>query len=86
MVISQNEGRYPERYLNQNGQDMNKMIVDFCKESKSVQEIMDEFGFDSRTSFRRRYVTPMLGKGVLVMTIPEKISIKIKTIFYKRIS
>ena len=29
--------------------DLNKLIIDFCKEPKSVQEIMDEFGLDSRT-------------------------------------
>ncbi|MDE5782422.1 MAG: hypothetical protein K2I03_13245 [Lachnospiraceae bacterium] len=36
---------------NQNGQDMNKLIIDFCRKLKSVQEIMDKFGFDGRTSF-----------------------------------
>ena len=44
--------------------------------SKSVQEIMDEFELDSRTSFRRKYLTPMLKNGVLKMTIPEKPSSK----------
>ncbi len=49
---------------------------DVYKEPKSVQEIMDEFYFDSRTSFRRKYLTPMLKNGVLKMTIPEKPSSK----------
>ena len=40
------------------------------------QEIIDEFDFDSRTSFRRKYLTPMLKNGVLKMTIPEKPSSK----------
>lgn len=52
------------------------MIIDFCIEPRSVQEIMDKFGLDSRTSFRRKYLTPMLEKGVLKMTIPEKPSSK----------
>lgn len=64
------------QYLNQNGQDMNKMIIDFCKEPKSVQQIMNKFGFDSRTSFRRKYLTPLLENGGLKMTIPEKPSSK----------
>lgn len=34
------------------------------------------FDFDSRTSFRRKYLTPMLKNGVLKMTIPEKPSSK----------
>lgn len=67
-----NDGQHP----NQNGQDLNKMIIDFCIEPGSVQEIMDKFGIDSRTSFRRKYLTPMLEKGVLKMTIPEKPSSK----------
>lgn len=33
--------------LRNDGQDLNKQIIDFCKEPKSVQEIMDEFYFDS---------------------------------------
>lgn len=71
-----NDGQHPNQYPNQNGQDLNKMIVDFCIEPRSVQEIMDKFGLDSRTSFRRKYLTPMLEKGVLKMTIPEKPSSK----------
>ena len=66
------DGQYP----NQNGQDVNRMIIDFCKEPKSVQEIMNKFGFDSRTSFRRKYLTPLLEKGGLKMSIPEKPSSK----------
>ncbi len=61
---------------NQNGQDVNKLIVAFCKEPRSIQEIMDKFAFHSRTSFRRKYLSPMLEKGVLKMTIPEKPSSK----------
>ena len=72
----QHSDHYPKHYPNQNGQDLNKLIIDFCKEPKSVQEIMDEFDFDSRTSFRRKYLTPMLKNGVLKMTIPEKPSSK----------
>ena len=72
LIQQQNHWDYP----NQNGQDLNKQIIDFCKEPKSVQEIMDEFYFDSRTSFRRKYLTPMLKNGVLKMTIPEKPSSK----------
>lgn len=70
------DGQHSNHYPNQNGQDLNKLIVEFCIELKSVQEIMDKFDFDSRTSFRRKYLTPMLEKGVLKMTIPEKPSSK----------
>ncbi len=60
--LLRNDSQHPDHYPNQNGQDMNWLIIDFCKEPKSVQEIMDEFYFDSRTSFRRKYLTPMLKK------------------------
>ena len=70
--LLRDDGLHP----NQNGQDVNMLIIDCCKEPKSIQEIMDEFNFDSRTSFRRKYLTPILKNGVLKMTIPEKPSSK----------
>lgn len=72
LKLLRGDGQYP----NKNGQDMNKLIINFCRKPKSVQEIMDEFEFDSRTSFRRKYLTLMLKNGVLKMTIPEKPSSK----------
>jgi len=65
-----------DHHPNQNGQDMTKMIIDFCKEPRSVQEIMDYLGVESRTSFRRKYLSPMLEQGILKMTLPEKASSK----------
>lgn len=59
-------------YVNQDGQDMDKMIIDFCREPKSIMEIMDHCGFKSRTSFRRNYLQKMLENGTLKMTIPNK--------------
>lgn len=50
------------------------MIIEYCREPKSVQEIMDKFGFNSRSRFRRNYLTPMLEKGILRMTLPNKVS------------
>lgn len=63
-------------YLIPNGQDMDKMIIDFCREPKSVMEIMDNFKFKSRTSFKRNYLQKMLAEGTLKMTIPDKPSSK----------
>jgi ATP-dependent DNA helicase RecG len=76
LELLRDDCQHSNHYPDQSGQDMNKSIVDFCKEPRSVQEIMDKFTFDSRTSFRRKYLTPMLEKGVLKMTIPEKPSSK----------
>lgn len=41
-------------YHDQSGHDMVMMILDYCKEPKSVLEIMEKFGFERRTSFRRK--------------------------------
>lgn len=60
------------RHHNQNGQDMVMMILEFCREAKSVSEIMDQFGFESRTSFRRKYLNDLVGTGQLKMTMPDK--------------
>lgn len=48
------------------------MIIDFCREPKSVMEIMDNFKFKSRISFKRNYLQKMLAEGTLKMTIPDK--------------
>ena len=76
LELLRNDVQHPNQYPNQNGQDMNKLIIEFCREPRSVQEIMEKFDFDSRTSFRRKYLTPMLEKRILKMTIPEKPSSK----------
>ena len=54
------------------GYDVVKLILDFCKEEKSVFEIMEQFGFDSRTTFRRKYLDVLVKDGRLKMTLPDK--------------
>jgi ATP-dependent DNA helicase RecG len=76
LELLRDDDQYPDHYSNQNGQDVNRLIIDFCRKPRSVQEIMDKFGLDSRTSFRRKYLIPLMEKGVLKMTIPEKPSSK----------
>lgn len=76
MNLLRGDNQHPNHYPNQNGQDMNKLIIEFCKEPKSVQEIMDYVGIESRTTFRRKYLLPMLEQGELSMTIPDKVSSK----------
>ena len=60
------------QHHDQVGHDMVMMILDFCKEPKSVPEIMEKFGFDSRTSFRRKYLNVLVENGRLKMTLPDK--------------
>ena len=61
-----------DNHHDQNGYDVVKMILDFCKEAKSVLEIMEQFGFNSRTSFRRKYLDVLVKDGRLKMTLPDK--------------
>ena len=56
----------------QDGHDVVMMILDFCKEARSIPEIMEQFGFDSRTSFRRKYLNTLVKEGRLKMTLPDK--------------
>lgn len=65
-----------EDHPNHNGQDMVRMILEYCKEPKSIQEIMNNFGFESRTSFRRNYLSDLLSNEKLKMTMPDKPSSK----------
>ena len=60
------------QHHDQVGHDVVMMILDFCKEPKSVPEIMEKFGFDSRTSFRRKYLNVLVENGRLKMTLPDK--------------
>lgn len=48
------------------------MILDFCKEARSIPEIMEKFGFGSRTSLRRKYLNTLVKEGRLKMTLPDK--------------
>ena len=56
----------------QGGYDVVMMILDFCKEARSIPEIMEKFRFDSRTSFRRKYLNTLVKEGRLKMTLPDK--------------
>lgn len=48
-------------------------IILFCTGTpRSVIEIMDFLDLSDKKSFRSWYLVPLLGKGVLKMTIPNK--------------
>ena len=63
MRLLRDDGQHPDHHPNQNGQDVNKLIIDFCKDPKSVQEIMDEFDFDKKfdSSFNATDYTIIIG-------------------------
>jgi hypothetical protein len=85
LELLRDDGQHSNHYTNQSGRNMNKPIVDFFKEPRSVQEIMDKFDFDSRTSFRRKYLSPMLEKRCAEYDYTRKIyQVKIRNIFHKK--
>ncbi|MCD7735340.1 MAG: putative DNA binding domain-containing protein [Clostridiales bacterium] len=52
--------------------DVTKKILDFCDVERSKKEICDYLGYTSLTYFTRRYLKPLLEKGLLKMTLPDK--------------
>lgn len=52
-------------------QDTMGAIIEYCKEPKSANEIMQEFSL-ARSQFRRHYLDKMLGAGILKRTEPDK--------------
>lgn len=47
-------------------------ILEFCKEPKSTQEIMDVVGVKHKTYFRKNVLNSLLEKELLELTIPDK--------------
>ena len=47
------------------------MIIEFCKEPRSLVEITAYCGFQNKRKFRERYLNPLIGTGIQ-MTIPDK--------------
>ena len=53
-------------------EDKINLILEFCKEPKSVKEIMECIGLKHRPTFMYDYLNPLLKEGKLQMTIPDK--------------
>lgn len=53
-------------------EDKINLILEFCREPKSVKEIMEYIGLKHRPTFMYDYLNPLLEKNKLQMTIPDK--------------
>ena len=53
-------------------EDKINLILEYCKEPKSVKEIMEYIGLKHRPTFMYDYLNPLLEKDKLQMTIPDK--------------
>jgi len=47
-------------------------LLVFSETSRNVKEFMTLLNWKNRTKFRAKYITPLLGMGLLQMTIPNK--------------
>lgn len=53
------------------GTKKEQMVLDFCSDPRSRQEIAKMLGVDEYYA-ARRYINPLVGAGVLAMTLPDK--------------
>lgn len=56
-------------------QDINskvEQLLEFCAEPKSKNEMMNFLGLSSAKHFRDHYLVPLLNRGDLLMTLPDK--------------
>lgn len=47
-------------------------LLEYCKEPRSRDEMMEFLGIKHRTTFRSDYLNPLLEDGKIAMTIPDK--------------
>jgi len=67
-----NSGDYDNDYDNDYDSDHDKKILVFTITPKSRKEIMDLLGLGTHTDNYVRYIAPLLEKGLLAMTLPDK--------------
>lgn len=52
--------------------EMIKIILDYCKTARLIEDIMNKFNFKHKSYFRTHYIKPLIQQGELSMTIPDK--------------
>lgn len=67
----QHLGQGDQESEHDNDQDIMERIIEFCKEPRSANEIMQKFNLE-RSYFRRHYLDKMIQSGNLQRTVPEK--------------
>lgn len=49
-----------------------KMLTRFCVEPRTRAEMMEHIGIKERAYFKKSILDPLLAKGVIKMTLPDK--------------
>lgn len=52
--------------------EMLERILNFCREPRTLTEIMEHVGLQQKAGFRSRYINPLLEQGALVLEYPDK--------------
>ena len=52
--------------------ERSKLIINFCQTARTSAEIMVHLGLTHREHFRSEILQPLLVKGILILTIPDK--------------
>jgi ATP-dependent DNA helicase RecG len=47
-------------------------VLNLCKDAPKMTDLMEAFSWSDRTKFRNKYLNPLIGEGLLEMTIPDK--------------
>lgn len=47
-------------------------VIQYCKEPRTLAEIMEHLGFTSRSQFKKHYFNNMISSGLLKRTLPDK--------------
>lgn len=63
--------KVPDKALDK-APDKMKEIVLYCNEPRTAIQIMEHFEYKNIKRFRRDYIKPLVEKGILKMTIPDK--------------
>ena len=53
-------------------QASDQVLLEFCKEEKTITEMMDYVGMKHRTYFRNNTLKPLIEQNLLTLTIPDK--------------
>lgn len=77
--------RYKENYdcPEDSSVSFEERIGRFCKTPRSLEEIANHFAFDSQYYLSSRYLKPLIERGALWMTIPEKPKSKFQKYYSK---
>lgn len=66
-------GQAPDRLRTSCGQAADKLrLLDFCREARSIREMMAFLKLKHRETFLKNYLYPLLRSQLLAMTIPDK--------------